>query len=263
MNLTLIWLISTCTRCGSGRPGSWFVGRQRPYNTCIQCRLQQTPLAIAPPLDEMTPLDDLYVAASALIEGAVLDYESNIYLGDYLHSLSDDELAAEILEKVEICDGYRYTMSRVGNLQKRSIINFAAYCCQRPERQHQRTGDGRRRLRLRLETYECNGHVTGNIDRRQNWINLKVHHINHPPPLQQDDATVPQEVRDFIRQRALTTTCADLCRQFGMNLDLPPQGHKYITGVKKLSCLFTGWMTIKCSPQSNLSNKGCIKDTKR
>ncbi|CAO3591166.1 unnamed protein product [Absidia cylindrospora] len=141
-------------------------------------------------------------------------------MDENMQQLSDAQLVAEIMEAIERCDGYRYTLIRIGSPKKRFIINFAANCCQRPERQHQTSENERQRRRLRLTTYECNGSVVGNIDRQQNWIHVKVVHTNHSHPIEQDNSVVPEAVKDFIRRLALTTTCADLyrrvCDEFGV-----------------------------------------------
>ncbi|CAO3601231.1 unnamed protein product [Absidia cylindrospora] len=168
----------------------------------------------------MISLDDLYVNAADLVEGVVFNYEEGIFLDDHLQQLSHEQIVAEVMQSIERSDGYRYTVTRIGNPQLRSIINFGASCCQRPERQNQSNDDERRRLRLRMTTHDCEGSVVGNIDKNQRWINIRVNHKNHPQPIQQYDATVSNELKDFIRQRTLTTTCAELyhlaCDRFGL-----------------------------------------------
>jgi hypothetical protein len=170
---------------------------------------------MAPPFSEMIFLDELRINENEP------ETEANIIIDNGLAELTNEEMVAEVMEKVENSDGYRYARSRLNNPKKRFIINFAFLCCQRTEVQHQHTDNERRRVRHRLETFECEGKVVGNIDRHQQRINIRIshpHHHDRPPP--RANHLVSEEVKEFIQQNALQMTSPQLyhevCRIFGL-----------------------------------------------
>ncbi|CAO3601226.1 unnamed protein product [Absidia cylindrospora] len=206
-----------CSDCKRERPASCFIGKTRPFKTCDECRFKDTPPVEAPPFEDMILLSEL----AEFFIPSERHSEVNIFMDDYLSQLSMEQLVEEIVEAVERCDQFRYYVIRIGNPMLRFITNFAATCCQRDDVQKQEHDDNeRRRVRQRMETYDCGGSIVGNIDPRQLWINLKIDHQNHPSPIQSNDTRVSDEVKNYIRHHALTTTSPELyrrvCQQFGL-----------------------------------------------
>jgi hypothetical protein len=211
-----------CRGCKLEQLLALFEGNRRQYKTCFVCRNRQTPV-LAPP-QQLLRLSDITSEFLELNErgddGVCLDVD--VLLDDNLRSLTDEQVKEFILDNVKLLDGYEYFWKHTGNPELQFGVTFEAVCSQDTKGklckkglkvtdslQHyivcQHVDESRLQRRYqRTEPFDCQGKVTGFINRRHNWIHITVTHLlDHPTPANMElrmlrASPMPQSIKDFI-----------------------------------------------------------------
>ncbi|KAI7855259.1 hypothetical protein BDC45DRAFT_506972 [Circinella umbellata] len=89
--------------------------------------------------------------------------------------------------------------------------SFVFHCSQDADTQQQVSDDRRKRIRTRMETYNCGGFIRGLIERRFEYVHINIEHsTGHRAAPVITENTVDENIRTYIQQNCARMDAKDL-----------------------------------------------------
>ena len=232
MNPTTITNNSTsrfCSDCKCIRSIELFCGKRDFYKTCITCRNKNSDVGKAIPAELLITMSEaIELIPSRYDDDEGLEMEGNravtrddrsisysvdayISFDDSMRAMDDRELLTHIRTRVQERDGYHYYQNFTNNTRLKYGNSFVCHCSQDADMQQQVLDNYRKRIRTRIETYNCGGFIRGLIERRFEYIHINIEHsTGHRAAPVIIDNTVDENIRIYIQQNCARIDAQDL-----------------------------------------------------